>query len=144
MTIAADQLDDTPSPTDLQQFIYLANNVFELLETTKRELERDREAAKASLATASSILRSEIERRSPAKCATRGALAGWRMARVRAFIDENAPHHPHHGPQRHSAAKHSTFLAVLQKSLRRTTARLRGEETAGEGVSSDDYQLGIA
>jgi AraC family transcriptional regulator len=89
MTIAADQLDDTPSPTDLQQFIYLANNVFELLETTKRELERDREAAKASLATASSILRSEIERRSPAKCATRGALAGWRMARVRAFIDEN-------------------------------------------------------
>jgi hypothetical protein len=26
---AADQFDDTPSPTDLQQFVYLANNVFE-------------------------------------------------------------------------------------------------------------------
>jgi len=52
--------------------------------------------------------------------------------------------HPHHGPQRHSAAKHDTFLAVIQKSLRRTTARLRGEETAAEGGSSDDYQLGIA
>jgi AraC family transcriptional regulator len=89
MTIAADHLDDTPSPNDLQQFIYLANNVFELLETTKRELERDREAAKASLATASSILQSEIERRSRAKDARPGALAGWQMARVRAFIDEN-------------------------------------------------------
>jgi AraC family transcriptional regulator len=89
MTIAADQLDDTPSPTDLQQFIYLANNVFELLEITKRELEHDREAAKASLATASSILQSEIERRSRPKGARPGALAGWRMARVRAFIDEN-------------------------------------------------------
>src|ERR1700722_13180514 len=55
-----------------------------------------------------------------------------------------APHHPRQGPQRRSAAKHITFLAVLQTSLRRTTARLRDEETAGEGVSSDDYQLGIA
>jgi hypothetical protein len=34
----ADQFDDTPSPTDLQQFVYLAN-VVELLETAKRELE---------------------------------------------------------------------------------------------------------
>ena len=67
MTTATDQLDDAPSPTDLQQFVYLANNVFELLETAKRELERDREAAKASLATASSILQSEIERRSHAR-----------------------------------------------------------------------------
>jgi AraC family transcriptional regulator len=63
MTTDADQFDDTPPPTDLPQFVYLANNVFELLETAKRELERDREAAKASLATASSILQSEIERR---------------------------------------------------------------------------------
>ena len=89
MTIAADQLDDPPSPTDLQQFIYLANNVFELLETTKRELDRDREAAKASLVTASSILQSEIERRSRPKGVRPGALAGWQMARVRAFIDAN-------------------------------------------------------
>src|SRR4029077_10626358 len=62
MTTAADQFNDTPSPTNLQDpFVYLANNVVELVETAKRELERDREAAKASLATASSILRSEIE-----------------------------------------------------------------------------------
>jgi|SRR5580692_4231096 hypothetical protein len=51
MRTAADQLDDTSLPTDLQQFVYLANNGFELLETAKRE--RDREAA---LATVSSIL----------------------------------------------------------------------------------------
>ena len=86
MTTAADQLDDTRAPTDLEQFAYMANNVVELVETAKRELERDREAAKASLATASSILQSEIERRSSAKC---GALPAWQIARVRAFIDEN-------------------------------------------------------
>ena len=89
MTTAADQFDDTPSPTDLQQFVYLANNVFELLETAKRELERDREAAKASLATASSILQSEIERRSGANGSTTGGLAAWQVVRVRAYIDSN-------------------------------------------------------
>jgi AraC family transcriptional regulator len=89
MTTASDQFDDTPSPTDLQQFVYLANNLVELLETAKRELERDREAAKASLATASSILQSEIECRARAKGARPGALAAWQIARVRAFIDEN-------------------------------------------------------
>ena len=89
MIAAADQFDDTRSPTDLQQFVHLANNLFELLQTAKRELERDHAAAKASLATASSILQSEIERRSSAKGASPGALAAWQTARVRAFIDEN-------------------------------------------------------
>jgi len=89
MTTAADLSDDTPSPTDQQQFVYLANNLVELLETANRELERDREAAKASLAAASAILQSEIERRSRAKGARPDALAPWQIARVRAFIDEN-------------------------------------------------------
>jgi AraC family transcriptional regulator len=91
MTTAGDQLNDTPSPTDRQQFVHLVNNVFELVETAKRELDRDHVAAKASLATASSILQSEIERRSRAKAkGTRsGALAAWQIARVRAFIGEN-------------------------------------------------------
>jgi AraC-like DNA-binding protein len=71
------------------QFVYLANNVVELLETAKGELERDREAAKASLATASSILQSEIERRSRAKGAGPSALAAWQVVRVRAYIDSN-------------------------------------------------------
>ena len=89
MTMAAGLFDDTPPPTDLPQFVYLANNVFELIETAKRELERDREAAKASLATASSILQSEIERRSRAKGAGPRALAAWQVVRVRAYIDSN-------------------------------------------------------
>src|SRR5258706_7650446 len=104
--MAAGQFDDTPSPTDLQQFVY--NNVFELLETAKLELERDREAAKASLATASSILQSEIERRSRAKGARPGALAlaAWQIARVRGFIDENL----------HSTIHVKDLSAVAQRS----------------------------
>ena len=67
----------------------MVNNLFELLQTAKRELDGDHELAKASLATASSILQSEIERRSRTKGARPGALAAWQTARVRAFIDEN-------------------------------------------------------
>ena len=47
MTMAADQFDDTPSPTDQQQFVDLANNRVDLLPTANREFERDHEAAKA-------------------------------------------------------------------------------------------------
>ena len=79
---------DSSSPADVP-FGYLAVSLAELLETAKRELERDRDAAKASLATASSILQSEIERRSRATGARTGALAAWQIARVRAFIDRN-------------------------------------------------------
>ena len=50
-----------------QQFHLVANSVARLLETAKRELERDQEAAKASLVTASHILQAEIERCSGAK-----------------------------------------------------------------------------
>ena len=49
------------------EFGYLANSLAQLLEVVRREIERDREAAKASLATASSILQSEIERHSGAR-----------------------------------------------------------------------------
>jgi AraC family transcriptional regulator len=76
------------SPTDLE-FGSLANSLALLLEAAKTELEHDQEAAKTSLATASSILQSEIERRSGAKGARTGGLAGWQIARVRSFIDKN-------------------------------------------------------
>jgi hypothetical protein len=90
MTTAADQFDDTLSPTDLRQFVYLANSLVELLETAKRELERDdQEVVKASLATASIILQSETARRSDASGSKAGGLAGWQIARVKAFIDES-------------------------------------------------------
>jgi len=68
---------------------YLANSLAQLLEVTRREFERDREAAKASLATASSILQAEIERCSGSNGSTRGGLAAWQILRVRAYIDAN-------------------------------------------------------
>ena len=71
------------------QFDCLANSLIQLLETAKQDLERDREAAKALLAKASSILQLEIERRSGANDSGTGGLAGWQIARVRAFIDKN-------------------------------------------------------
>jgi len=45
---------------------YLAKGLAALLETAQRELDGNREAAKASLVAASSILQSEIERSSGA------------------------------------------------------------------------------
>jgi AraC family transcriptional regulator len=71
------------------QFDCLANSLVQLLETAKQDLERDRQAAKASLAKASSILQLEIDRRSSANGSGTGGLAGWQIARVRAFIDKN-------------------------------------------------------
>src|ERR1700716_4706581 len=72
-----------------QQFHLVANSLAKLLETARRELERDQEAAKASLVTASHILQAEIERCSGANGSTRGGLAAWQMLRVRAYIDSN-------------------------------------------------------
>jgi AraC family transcriptional regulator len=72
-----------------QQFHMVANSLAKLLETVRRELERDREVAKASLATATNILQAEIERCSGANGFTRGGLAAWQILRVRAFIDGN-------------------------------------------------------
>ena len=77
------------SPGADQKFHFVANSLAKLLETARRELERDREAAKASLVTASHILQAEIERFSGANGSTRGGLAAWQMLRVRAYIDSN-------------------------------------------------------
>jgi AraC family transcriptional regulator len=78
----------TESPASLE-FGYLANSLATLLEAARRELERDREAAKASLAAASTILQAEIERCSAANSSARGGLAAWQIVRVRAYIDGN-------------------------------------------------------
>src|SRR6201996_5616765 len=72
-----------------QQFHLVANSVAKLLETARREFERDQGAAKASLATASHILQAEIERCSGANGSTRGGLAAWQNLRGRAYIDNN-------------------------------------------------------
>jgi AraC-like DNA-binding protein len=77
------------------QFDRLANSLFQLLETAKRDLERDGQAAKALLAKASFILQSAIDRRSGATGSETGGLAGWQIAQVRAFIDKNLHHTIH-------------------------------------------------
>jgi AraC family transcriptional regulator len=68
---------------------FLVKSLAKLLETARRELDSDREAAKASLVTASSILQSEIERSSGANGSARGGLAAWQIVRVRTYIDSN-------------------------------------------------------
>ena len=70
-----------------QQFHLVVSSLAELLETARRELERDREVAKASLIAASRILYAEIERCSGANGCPRGGLVAWQIARVRAYID---------------------------------------------------------
>ena len=82
------------SPAD-PQFDYLANSLAQLLETARRELERDREAAKASLVRASSILQSEIDCRSCGFATRTSALVGWQIVRVRSFIEKNLDHTIH-------------------------------------------------
>jgi len=79
---------DSSSGSD-QKFQLVANSLARLLETVRRELERDRDAAKASLATASHILQAEIERCSGTNGATTSGLAAWQLLRVRAYIDSN-------------------------------------------------------
>jgi len=79
---------DSSTPSE-PQFDCLANRLIQLLETAKQDIERDRQAARALLAKASSILQSEIDRRSGANGSGTGGLAGWQIARIRAFIDKN-------------------------------------------------------
>jgi AraC family transcriptional regulator len=79
---------DSSTPSE-PQFDCLANSLVQLLETAKQDLEHDRQAAKVLLAKASSILQLEIDRRSGANGSGTGGLAGWQIARVRAFIDKN-------------------------------------------------------
>ena len=70
-------------------FGYLASSLAQLLEVARRELDHNHEAARASLATASTILQSEIERYSGARRSRTAGLAGWQVAQVRTFIDKN-------------------------------------------------------
>jgi predicted ATPase len=71
MRIVADRFTEalhayaTNAPAEIGSSLhYLASGLMDLLEKAQLELEHDREAAKASLVAASSILRSEIERSS--------------------------------------------------------------------------------
>src|SRR5258708_14116131 len=73
------------SPPAYLGFGYLANSLVQLLETARRELERDPDVAKASLVTASNLLQAEVERYSSARATSRGGLAPCQMRRVPPF-----------------------------------------------------------
>ena len=88
MELVQTNAPDSSSGAD-QQFQLVANSLAKLLDTARRELERDRDAAKASLVTASQILQAEIERCSGANGSITGGLAAWQIVRVRAYIDSN-------------------------------------------------------
>jgi hypothetical protein len=104
---------------------YLAKGLAKPLETARRELDSEREAAKASLVTASSVLQSEIERSSGANGSRPGALAGWQIARARAFLEENLHSNICAGGLKcRSAAKPGALLAFVQASLRRASSCL--------------------
>jgi hypothetical protein len=85
----ADPQFGPPNGSAGPQFGCLASSLVELIETATREFERDREVAKASLVTVSSILQSERKRGSQAHGGRSGALVGWQMLRVRSFIERN-------------------------------------------------------
>jgi AraC family transcriptional regulator len=96
MRLAGDQfaeglqtkVTDAPAGAGLSLH-YLTKSLAKLLETAQRELDCDREAAKASLVTASQILQAEIERCSGVDGSAIGGLAAWQIHRVRAYIDHN-------------------------------------------------------
>jgi AraC family transcriptional regulator len=78
-----------PSAANDLSLHHLAKGLVRLLETARRELDSDREAAKASLVMASHILQAEIERCSGTGGFARGGLATWQILRVQAYIDSN-------------------------------------------------------
>jgi AraC family transcriptional regulator len=127
MKFAADQFAESsqanpmnPSAAAGLPLHHLARSLANLLEAARRELDTDREAARASLVTASSILQSEIERSSGVNGSKPGALAGWQIGRVRAFIEENL----------HSNIDTKDLSAVAQRSpahFSRSFKRVFGE-----------------
>ena len=123
-----------------QQFYLVANSLVELLEIARRELERDRELAKASLITASRILHTEIERCSVAHGCPRGGLLAWQIARVQTYIDSNLDRTLH---IRNLSAVACRSPAHFSLSFRRVATCLRGEKASGESLPPDDDQCGI-
>jgi AraC-like DNA-binding protein len=67
----------------------LADSLVKMLDTVRKEIERDREAAKALIARAFSLLQIEVERSAATtrRDTASGGLAAWQIHRVRGFIE---------------------------------------------------------
>ncbi|MGC1303790.1 MAG: AraC family transcriptional regulator [Caulobacteraceae bacterium] len=68
----------------------LANSLAHLLESARTDMDGDQEAAKATIARASALLRVELDRQVSTAAADvpSGQLAAWQVRRLKAFIDE--------------------------------------------------------
>ena len=93
----------------------LAKRLATLLQMAQRELDNNHEAAKASLVTASFILQLEIERSLGANGSRPGALAGWQIARVRTFIEQNLHAYRRGGTQLGSRLSPAYFSCYSNK-----------------------------
>ena len=69
----------------------LADSLAQLLESARKEIDDNQEAAKASIARATSLLRVELERMTTTVThdAATGRLAGWQVNRLRTFVDDH-------------------------------------------------------
>ena len=101
----------------------LADSLVQLLECARRNLEADREAARASLARASCLLQIEVERRTVggAERAPQGSLAGWQVKRVKAHIDAHLEE-PLHVRELADVAQRSSsyFCRAFKRAIGRT------------------------
>jgi AraC family transcriptional regulator len=68
-----------------------ADSLAQLLESARRDIDGDHQAAKASIARATILLKVELERMTTAALqeAGPGQLVGWQVHRLRAFIDDH-------------------------------------------------------
>jgi AraC family transcriptional regulator len=67
----------------------LASSLAQLLESARTEMDGNQEAAKATIARASALLRVELDRQASTAAAdvASGQLAAWQVRRLKAFID---------------------------------------------------------
>ena len=83
--------DYEPKPIHPRRLQDLASNVIKLLDMAGQEVDRDRGAAKASIARACTLLQVEIlsQARLGESEASGVRLAGWQVERLKAFIESN-------------------------------------------------------
>ena len=89
MTVVSTTIPSEPAPMPMAA--ELANSLVELLESARRDLDGDQDAARASIARAASLLRVALDRSAhgEGESSAPGTLAGWQIHRVKVFVDNH-------------------------------------------------------